>query len=83
MCVLLGICMIGFSISIWTVTYQSYSYESSLENRSSTAGDLEYPDYFNSLNATLVTLLWSAMGLIEPDNITIKYNSNADSYLKV
>eukprot|EP00116_Pleurobrachia_bachei_P005618 sb/3465880/ len=82
-CVLLAICMIGFSVSIWTVTLQSYNYESSLENRSSTAGDLEYPEYFSSFNTTLVTLLWSAMGLIEPDNIAISYNSNADSYLKV
>ena len=83
-CVLLAICMIGFSVSMWTVTLQSYTYEGSRDDRNAaTDGELSYPELFSSFNTTLVTLLWSTFGLIEPDNIKISYNDNADTYLKV
>ena len=77
-CVLLLICMIGFSVSMWTVAKQSHLFESKASNKS-----IEYPSLFSSFNSTLETLLWSTFGLIEPENIGIDYNNNADSYLKV
>ena len=83
-CLLLILCIVGFSVSMWTVTLQSYHYEAELAKKyNSTSKKIEYPELFSSFNTTLVSLLWSTFGLIEPDNIGISYNNNADSYLKV
>ena len=79
-------------MSMWTITLQSYNYEQARANLTilnTTAQNatihkkLKYPELFSSFNTTLVSLLWSTFGLIEPDNIGIGYNNYADSYLKV
>ena len=70
---------------MWTVTLQSYHYEEEQANKtgSLTKPKYKYPQLFSSFNVTLISLLWSTFGLIEPENIEIEYNDNADSYLKV
>jgi len=66
---------------MWTITLQSYHYED--ERKNITNKTVTHPELFSGYSVTLMTLLWSTFGLIEPDNIEIKYNNNADSYLKV
>lgn len=91
-CLLLILCIVGFSVSMWTITLQSYHYEveanknriaSAAKNSTITPKAIAFPELFSSFNTTLVSLLWSTFGLIEPENIGISYNNNADSYLKL
>ena len=67
---------------MWTITLQSYHHTME-KHKKGAAETPEYPELFGSFQATLMTLVWSTLGLIEPDNIGIKYNENADIFLKV
>ena len=83
-CVLLIICIIGFSVSIWTITKQSKTFaEKAEKDHKNISVTLDYPELFKSYFTTLKTLTWSTFGLIEPENISISYDERASDFLQV